>query len=244
MIPPVTAVGSRAWPLVASPSWPHVLSPQQYASPAAVRPQLWSKPSVNNLNLRPPETATGNAVSAVVPLPNCPEPLLPQQYAVLSAASAHTWRVPALIAKKRRPPPTGMGTWLHGSGPPEVTQVWVGRLPSSPSRPQPQQYALESAATIPQVNVPPPVTWRNDKLRSGRSGSAPSSKHCPQLRPHTSAPRRHWGRRTSANYQLAWHTAGPWSIRPRFRRPGSSPSNRRGALWSRHTCGGNRQIER
>src|SRR2546422_4034858 len=52
---PVTALGMPVCSSSESPSWPSSLSPQQYAAPAEVRPQLCSEPTVIIANLRSEE---------------------------------------------------------------------------------------------------------------------------------------------------------------------------------------------
>jgi len=76
--PPDTATGIELLAVVPLPSWPHLLNPQQYATPLVVRPQLpWPALTVPKLN--PPETGTGVLEFVVVPLPSWPYALLPQQ---------------------------------------------------------------------------------------------------------------------------------------------------------------------
>src|SRR5215208_860223 len=89
--PPATRVGVRRSVVVPSPSCPLVLSPQQYGTPAAVRPQLYSA-TVGTETLRkesPPSTATGAAfTSERAPFPSWPWALYPQQYAAPVVATA------------------------------------------------------------------------------------------------------------------------------------------------------------
>src|SRR2546430_2613635 len=89
--PPATAVGAVITKFVVSsiPSWPPPFTPQQYATPAIVRPQVFANPATMVLNWRPPTTATGlrrmgqppgpNSEPVAVPSPSCPEKLPPQQ---------------------------------------------------------------------------------------------------------------------------------------------------------------------
>jgi len=58
--------------LVAPPICPDALSPQQYAIPAAVTPQVWSAGPLVLMAVKvtPPETATGTGLSVVDPLPS------------------------------------------------------------------------------------------------------------------------------------------------------------------------------
>jgi hypothetical protein len=69
--PPETATGVELLVVEPVPSWPDVLSPQQYAAPALVSPQVYEPPTARALKFNPPETATG--VELLV------EPSLPQQ---------------------------------------------------------------------------------------------------------------------------------------------------------------------
>ena len=59
---PVTAPGASLSypPLVPSPSTLQKLTPQQYAEPVRVSPQVWSCPAARLLNPIPPATATGS----------------------------------------------------------------------------------------------------------------------------------------------------------------------------------------
>lgn len=45
------------------PSWPLKLLPQQYATPAAVSPQVWDPPPARLVNVRSPSTASGERFS-------------------------------------------------------------------------------------------------------------------------------------------------------------------------------------
>src|SRR5215475_13952591 len=63
------------------PSWPQVPSPQQYATPAAVSPQLCWEPAVTATKPSEFGTFTGPAPMPFTADPSCPEVFSPQQYA-------------------------------------------------------------------------------------------------------------------------------------------------------------------
>ena len=67
--PPLTATGLELLRFVPLPSAPDELSPQQYAAPDAVKPQLWRFPTVSIVKVSPPETATGT-LELLPPLPS------------------------------------------------------------------------------------------------------------------------------------------------------------------------------
>jgi hypothetical protein len=77
--PPATAVGVALLVVVPLPSWPYVLSPQQYATPPVVSAQALESPTLIRLKLSPPATRVGVARASVVPSPSCPWLLSPQQ---------------------------------------------------------------------------------------------------------------------------------------------------------------------
>src|SRR6266550_3316636 len=79
--PPDTATGVRLLIVVPFPSSPEPLSPQQYAAPLGVTPQVSQRTPLTAANVSPPDTATGAGLLVVVPFPSSPEPLSPQQYA-------------------------------------------------------------------------------------------------------------------------------------------------------------------
>ena len=56
VMPPETATGAGWGSALPLPSWPPVLSPQQYATPAMMTPQLWFVPTLTDANTRLPET--------------------------------------------------------------------------------------------------------------------------------------------------------------------------------------------
>src|SRR2546428_9872095 len=84
---------------VPSPSWPEELSPQQYAAPLVVTPQVCSgikvPPALSVANVKPPATGVGMSCWAVVPSPSWPKLLEPQQNAWPDALRAHEWKPPA-----------------------------------------------------------------------------------------------------------------------------------------------------
>src|SRR5882724_5083623 len=84
------------------PSWPCVLSPQQWVAPAVVTPQVCSLPTVRFAKMRPPETATGDGLGLVVPSPNSPFVLKPQQYALPLLVRAQECHPPEAIETKSR----------------------------------------------------------------------------------------------------------------------------------------------
>ena len=77
--PPDTSTGVSRSVVVPSPTWPSMLGPQQWASPAMVSPQLNDPPGLSEVKLRPPETRTGVSRLVVVPSPSWPSGFSPQQ---------------------------------------------------------------------------------------------------------------------------------------------------------------------
>ena len=69
-------VTSSIFPL---PSWPLPPSPQQYAAPSVVTPQVMPVPALIDAKVSPPETGVGWSWSAVEPLPSWPLKSQPQQ---------------------------------------------------------------------------------------------------------------------------------------------------------------------
>src|SRR5207245_11273560 len=76
---PDTPTGAALGVVVPCPSRPKRLSPQQYAAPPGVTPQVVPAPALTAAKVRPPDTATGVALLVVVPFPSWPESLSPQQ---------------------------------------------------------------------------------------------------------------------------------------------------------------------
>ena len=74
-----TGTGVRRCTKLASPTWPTVLSPQQYGCPAAVRAHVVAFLARMEANAIPPNTAVGADWSVVVPSPTCPDEFTPQQ---------------------------------------------------------------------------------------------------------------------------------------------------------------------
>ena len=70
--PPPTPSGVVLPVVVPSPSWPLLLSPQQYAAPTVVMPQVFRNPALTAAKVSPPETAAGVELLVVVPLPSWP----------------------------------------------------------------------------------------------------------------------------------------------------------------------------
>src|SRR5256885_9523864 len=71
---PATFTGTLLSVVVPSPSSPVKLSPQQYARPASVTPQVWWEPALRFANVRPPLTGTGSELELVESLPSGPPP--------------------------------------------------------------------------------------------------------------------------------------------------------------------------
>ena len=67
---PPTRTGTLLLSFVPSPSWPEVLSPQQYASPSVVTPQLDTVPAATDWKVCPPETGIGALLLSNVPFPS------------------------------------------------------------------------------------------------------------------------------------------------------------------------------
>src|SRR5258706_14544450 len=99
-----------------------MLSPQQYAAPPVVTPQLWLAVALTAAKVSPPDTATGVLLLVSEPSPSSPELLSPQQYAAPAVVTPQLWYHPALITVKGSPPDTATGVLLLISEP----------LPSSP----------------------------------------------------------------------------------------------------------------
>src|SRR5437867_541192 len=77
---PATGWGVAWGAVVPSPSWPPLLSPQQYAKLSVAIPQLWLVAATSAKNLRPPATGTGEpSDDPGVPLPSSPTSFNPQQ---------------------------------------------------------------------------------------------------------------------------------------------------------------------
>src|SRR5688572_6778336 len=113
--PPVTATGTELFaadcPLPRAPCAP---TPQQYASPSAVKPHVPSPAAVREANFTVVTTAAGAArcvveIWPVVLSPSWPALFPPQQYAVPSAVSAQVLRSAPAMRVKARPPCTATG---------------------------------------------------------------------------------------------------------------------------------------
>ena len=81
---------------VPSPSAPYLFSPQQYAVPLVVTPQVRRPPAHKDVNWSPPATATGVLLSVVVPSPSWPSVLYPQQYASSAVVTPQVYHWPPL----------------------------------------------------------------------------------------------------------------------------------------------------
>src|SRR6185437_5406717 len=106
--------------------------PQQYTSPAAVRPHVASSPLAISVKVSPPATGSGDDVTESSPgLPSWPRSFAPQQYACPALVSAHVWREPARMRANRVAPETSTGAMLQGlDSPPSITQVSADAAPS------------------------------------------------------------------------------------------------------------------
>jgi hypothetical protein len=89
--PPETGTGVVLLVVVPLPSWPYEFTPQQYATPLVVTPQVLAHPALIEAKTSPPETAigfrlhgsglpfNGSVQVSVDEAPSCPLPLSPQQ---------------------------------------------------------------------------------------------------------------------------------------------------------------------
>src|SRR5438132_3429849 len=107
--PPTVGTGASEKFRVESPSWPTLLPPQQYASPAVVRPQEWKKPLETSLKLSPPYTAVGLEREVWEESPSLPSRLSPQQYPVPALVMPQDRKYPALRVSNCRLVRTGAG---------------------------------------------------------------------------------------------------------------------------------------
>src|SRR2546426_463197 len=73
--PPLTAAGTKLKPFEPFPSSPCPPSPQQYAVPLVLTPQLCSRPGPTLEKVRSPVTATGTDLGVTDPSPSGPKPL-------------------------------------------------------------------------------------------------------------------------------------------------------------------------
>ena len=85
------------------PIWPLLFSPQQYADPAAVIPQVCVVPVLSDFQVWPPATEVGDEAPEFVPFPNCPYAFEPQQYATESADIPHVCEAPEEISAYATP---------------------------------------------------------------------------------------------------------------------------------------------
>ena len=99
--------------VVPIPSAPSAFAPQQYASPAAVRAQVWPPPMLIFTNRNPRETALGNIHELADPSPTFPVEFSPQQ-------NAHE-----LPLKPQLPPLPALTVWY---APGETTSTVVVSL--------------------------------------------------------------------------------------------------------------------
>src|SRR3954454_6747846 len=105
----VMGVGVRRVLVVPSPSWPNAFHPQQYASPAVLRPQLCRPPAESFAKAIPVPTGAGVVWAVLVESPSCAQLLLPQQYAVPWTLRPQVCQYPPLRLVKRMSPATAAG---------------------------------------------------------------------------------------------------------------------------------------
>src|SRR5688572_27253339 len=99
--PPATASGALLLATASpTPSCPPAFCPQQYATPAGVRPHVCDSPALSAANVSPPATATGTVLAAGAPVPSSPARLAPQQNAAPAAVSVQVCLAPASSATK------------------------------------------------------------------------------------------------------------------------------------------------
>ena len=85
------------------PIWPLLFSPQQYADPAAVIPQVCVLPVLSAFQVWPPATEVGDEAPEFVPFPYCPYAFEPQQYATESADIPHVCEAPEKMSAYATP---------------------------------------------------------------------------------------------------------------------------------------------
>ena len=159
----VTAAGTLTLTAVAAlPTWPELLSPQQYrlvvarAQVESWAPAIWVRVTPD----RSPEvdTATGTSVLVVELLPSWPSLSWPQQYAAPADDSAQTKPCPASIWLTVTPDSTPEVVTATGT----LLSLWEP-LPSVPFELAPQQYtAPPPSAQVKLVPSAIPVTVTPD----------------------------------------------------------------------------------
>src|SRR5688500_9310303 len=180
--PPATAEGVRGSSSVPFPIAPTSFSPQQYAVPLPVTPQVcpMNPPAMIWAKTIPPLTGTGENLEAVVPSPSAPKALAPQQNALPALVRPQVWLPsPADRDANTTVPETGAGAeWAAWSWAP---------MPSWPPPLWPQQYAWPawvSPQVYPRSNPPAVICW-NTSPPVTATGPARSvvlpSPTCPRL---------------------------------------------------------------
>src|SRR5262245_28492625 len=136
--PPSTGTGTRlegcASPM---PSCPLLLLPQQYAAPAAVKPQTCRSPTTIRAKRVGPLTSRGTTLGACDPSPSCPDPFAPQQSTTESDRRAQLKSLPApmstmLLRNDGGPAFGGSGTGTRGGGPGGLGITTPGGGPGMP----------------------------------------------------------------------------------------------------------------
>src|SRR5689334_7420109 len=103
-----TLTGTRLLVVVPSPGAPALLSPQQYAAPAGVTPQVEVAPALRVAKVSPPGTANGAVSSSSSPVPR------PQQYAAPAEVSPQVYEGASDNQTRPGNPGTVRGTRLQG----------------------------------------------------------------------------------------------------------------------------------
>jgi hypothetical protein len=76
---PVTRTGTALPAVLLFPSWPAMLSPQQYTALVLVTAHVCLFPALTEVKVSVLETGTGTLLGVVLLFPNCPATLPPQQ---------------------------------------------------------------------------------------------------------------------------------------------------------------------
>jgi len=141
--------------VVAFPSCPYQLTPQQYVGPAVVTPHVCSpNPTERVVNVSAGAAATGASRLVVDPSPSCPYPLRPQHQALPNSVKPQVTLPPAERLAKVSPPTTGTGEDRFAEDEPFP----VVPSPSRPSQLAPQQYATAGAALLRPQSWSGPAT--------------------------------------------------------------------------------------
>ena len=119
------------------PSWPYQLSPQHFAAPSIVTPQVCVTPAASFATpFASPLTAVGVYRFAVVPSPSWPYMFSPQHFAASPVVRAQVCRAPAVMADTPEVSP--------------LTHAGARRIVVVPSPTWPR-------ALSPQHSTPPPA---------------------------------------------------------------------------------------